>query len=344
MKHWKPLFTVVAIIAVVVVMIPTLMVIPFSNQEKGEEQRLKEPKTQATKSPKKETAKESSVNIKVYRDRTQKVESVPLEEYVAGVVAAEMPADFELEALKAQALTARTYIVKVLQTKAGSQLPGGANVTDTVNHQVYHSSAELKTQWGKNYNAKMGKIKQAVALTTGQLLTYEGSPITASFFSTSNGYTENSEDYWPNALPYLRSVKSPWDKNSPKFKDETTISVNEFERLLNVKLGSKSDIGQILSRTKGKRIGELVINGKRLTGKKVRENLNLKSSDFTWYRKGNKIVITTKGFGHGVGMSQYGANGMALDGKTYKDIVKHYYKGVSISNVTAFLPTYTASK
>ena len=122
------------------------------------------------------------------------------------------------------------------------------------------------------------------------------------------------------------------------------MTLNEFERMLGIQVGSKTDIGQIISRTEGKRIAQIKIGGKTLTGKEVREKLNLKSSDFTWYRKGKDIVITTKGYGHGVGMSQYGANGMAKEGKTYKDILAHYYKDISIKEATAYLPTYTTAK
>ncbi|MDV2887480.1 SpoIID/LytB domain-containing protein, partial [Alkalihalophilus pseudofirmus] len=142
---------------------------------------------------------------------------------------------------------------------------------------------------------------------------------------------ENSEDYWPGAIPYLRSVSSPWDKNTEKFIFKKEFSVKEFEARLGVKIGSGKTIGKITVRTKGKRVAKVNFNGKILSGKDIRTKLDLRSTDFAWERKGNNIVITTKGFGHGVGMSQYGANGMAEQGKNYKDIVKHYYTGVQIT-------------
>ena len=339
MKHWKPIIIGISLIAAVAIMIPTLLVAPFTDDEvEAEQQMLKEPKKQS------ENKAEIQPSIQVYRNTQKTVETVYLEDYVAGVVAAEMPANFEVEALKAQALTARTFIVKALTAKTKKEVPEGADITDTVNDQVYLNDKELKKTWGNKYEANIAKIKEAVSATKGQLLTYENELITPSFFSTSNGYTENSEDYWPNALPYLRSVASPWDEKSPKYLSETTLSLSEFERLLRVDVGSSEDVGKIISRTEGKRIGEIEIGGKRLTGKEVRELLGLKSSDFSWYRKGNQVVITTKGYGHGVGMSQYGANGMAESGKNYKDIIAHYYKDVKISETTAFLPTYTAKK
>lgn len=342
MKKWKPFVVLVIAVMLVIMLIPTLLVVPFSGENHSMEV------TDKAEQPKKKSDVESPTVdqgvVKVYRHQKQIVETVPLEEYVAGVVSAEMPADFQLEALKAQALTARTYIVKMKLAQSSKSVQGGADVTDTVQNQVYKNEAELKNIWGKDYQWRFEKVKKAVTQTKGQLLTYKGQPITAAFFSTSNGYTENSEDYWSNALPYLRSVKSEWDKESPKYLSEKTISVAEFESKLGVSLADTKDIGKIIKRTQGNRISEIEISGKRLTGKKIREVLGLKSSDFTWYRQGNQVVVSTKGYGHGVGMSQYGANGMALEGKNYKEIVSYYYQGVTISSSTAFLPTVTAKK
>ncbi|WP_334110123.1 stage II sporulation protein D, partial [Anoxybacillus sp.] len=163
---------------------------------------------------------------------------------------------------------------------------------------------------------------------------YNNEPIEAAFFSTSNGYTENSEAYWQNAFPYLTSVESPWDEQSPKFYEQVTFSVREFEQRLGVTLPKDGSVGKVIARTPGKRVALVDINGKQLTGREVREKLQLKSTDFTWTRQGHNIVITTKGYGHGVGMSQYGANFLAKQGKTYKDIVTYYYQGVRIQDVS----------
>jgi stage II sporulation protein D len=211
--------------------------------------------------------------------------------------------------------------------------------------QVYSSDDQLRKEWGADYSWKRKKILDAVRSTSGQILTYSGEPIQATFFSTSNGYTENSEDYWPSKLPYLRSVTSPWDKSSPKFNSQQTFTVKDFEAKLGVNLKNGSTIGQITARTAGKRVGKVDFGGgKVLTGKDIREKLGLESSDFTWERKGNNIVINTKGYGHGVGMSQYGANGMAAVGKTYKDIVNHYYSGITITSTDNMLAMITAKK
>lgn len=276
--------------------------------------------------------------IPVFRTQSNKVEQIALEDYVVGVVASEMPATFELEALKAQALTARTYIIKQMLDPGEISLPEDAIVTDSVMHQVFQSEEELKEKWGKKYERQIAPIKKAVFETSGQVLTFDGMPITAAFFSTSNGYTESSEDYWQNEIPYLRSVPSNWDTVSPRFNSQKTLSVNEFERLLKVKLPRDGrSIGEIVERTSGNRVAKVEIGGKKLTGREVREKLELHSSDFSWERSGDSIMIKTRGWGHGVGMSQYGANGMAKEGKSYQEIVRYYYRGVDISPTEPFI-------
>ncbi|MBU7594373.1 stage II sporulation protein D [Metabacillus halosaccharovorans] len=337
MKPVKPILFAFGGLFIIILLIPTLLVTPFMEQSKG---KLGEELTVAkSEAP---VLAESPLDVPVYRSQTKQIESIPLEEYVIGVVASEMPAEFETEALKAQALAARTYITKQLMNGPIST-PDGAAVTDTQMHQVYKNPEELKAIWGDEYESKLQKITAAVAATQGKILTYQDQPIDASFFSTSNGYTENSEAYWTEAIPYLKSVKSSWDKNSPKFYDKKVITIKDFESTLGVKLDTSSGtVGKITELTPGKRVAKVEIDGKQFTGRKIREELGLKSSDFTWEIKGDSVVIETKGFGHGVGMSQYGANFMAEDGKTYKEIVAHYYNGTKVSEAEPFLSKYTA--
>ncbi len=217
------------------------------------------------------------------------------------------------------------------------ELPEEAVVTDSVMHQVYRGESELREEWGQDFDWRWEKIQEAVLSTQGELLTFEGEPITAAFFSTSNGYTENSEDYWPNPIPYLRSVESPWDVNSPRFTSEKTMNVNEFQEKLGIALPENETIGKITARTHGGRVATVSIDGQELTGREIREKLELDSSDFQWQRQGDQVVIQTKGWGHGVGMSQYGANGMAQEGKTYKEIVNYYYKDIKIQSTDNYI-------
>ncbi|MFN2744592.1 MULTISPECIES: stage II sporulation protein D [Bacillus] len=337
----KQLLIVLAGICMLILLVPTLLVLPF----KGESgTQISERQTEQKEEKKTAILKESPVSIPVYRTADRKVEDIPLEEYVMGVVASEMPADFNIEALKAQALAARTYIVRQMVSDQAVQPPKGSLVDDSQMFQVYKSKSELRQIWKEDYDWKIKKVTEAVASTQGKILTYNHKPIDASFFSTSNGYTENAEAYWTSDIPYLKSVKSAWDRKSPKFLNHKTFTVAEFEQKLGVQLSDSNSIGEITGRTPGKRVANVVINGKKIEGRDVREKLGLQSADFEWKRKGNQIIVTTRGYGHGVGMSQYGAHYMAQEGKKAEDIVKYYYQGTAISNADKFLNKYMAKK
>ncbi|WP_047983763.1 stage II sporulation protein D [Ornithinibacillus californiensis] len=329
---WK--FPAVFLLSIVFIIlaVPTLIVVPFiSNSEVLSQSidRVAEPEYEET------LAEDSAVEVAVMRSQTSQIENVPLETYVAGVVASEMPIEFETEALKAQSLAARTYIVNKMlyQTEEVS-----SDVTDTIQDQVYKNDAELRLKWGKNYHKHMQKITEAVLATKGQIITYNDKPIDPQFFSTSNGYTENSEDYYINEIPYLRSVPSPWDEASPYYLDQETFTFEQVETALGIDLPANQQLAIEVTRTESNRVNELHVAGKALSGREVREKLKLRSSDFSIKQKGNHLIFTTKGNGHGVGMSQYGANGMAQEGKTYEEIVTYYYKDVEISYLDEAVP------
>jgi stage II sporulation protein D len=297
-------------------------------------------------------SQQSSLIVSIYLSKAHEIARVPLEQYVAGVVAAEMPVSFELEALKAQAMTARTYIVRRIVNRDFSGMTvNNAEVTDTVAHQAYLTEAQLKKSWGQeSFKTNMAKINQAVNDTQGLIITYNNKPINATYFSTSNGYTENSEDYWGVTEPYLRSVSSPWDqKFSPKFSTTIQMTLKQFSTKLGLK-NSKASTNAIpaslsitnhmnVQLSQGHRILQMNILGKSFTGKEIRERLALPSSSFTWKKNGDYIDITVLGSGHGVGMSQWGANGMAMEGKLAQEIIKHYYKGIEIQSVMKFTST-----
>ena len=234
--------------------------------------------------------------IRVFLTGEKRVISVPLEQYVRGVVAAEMPADFHLEALKAQALAARTYIVDRLRSGDFSDMETigvkarGAHVSDSVLHQAYRTDEQLKKTWGDRYDAYSSRINRAVLDTRGKIILYEGEPIYAAFFSTSNGRTENSEDVFSKSFPYLRSVPSPWDKNSPRFLNEKTLTLDDFIQQMEKETGKRVAVEassgenwiRVLERTSGRRIKTLRIGDQTFTGRQVREALGLSSTDFTW--------------------------------------------------------------
>ncbi|NOV04407.1 stage II sporulation protein D [Paenibacillus planticolens] len=290
------------------------------------------------------TVTQQGLMIPVYLTKKSVVETVPLEQYVKGVLAAEMPVEFELEALKAQAMAARTYVVRRVLEKDYSNMPvNDALVTDTTAHQAYLNDQELREKWsGGTYETNMAKIDRAVNETKDMILTYEHKPINATFFSTSNGYTENSEDYWPFMSPYLRSVPSPWDvKLSSRYQETVDITYKSMLQKLGVTSIATTGTGEksmkVLEWSTGHRIKKIAIGGKMFSGREVREKLGLASSQFAWKWAGSKITFTTYGYGHGVGLSQWGANGMAKEGKTAEQIVTYYYTGISIEKAAPFI-------
>ncbi len=281
--------------------------------------------------------------IRVYLSESGTVEMVPLETYVRGVVAAEMPLDFERAALEAQAMAARTYIIRRLLLDDRSGIPvSNADVTDTQTHQVYRSLSDMKRLEGENEEG-WRKVNDAVANTEGEIIVFghDPEPIEALYFSTSNGYTENSEEVFPAKLPYLRSVASPWDKEeSPRTRETVVMRLADFYAKLDVKdatanarLPAQTAI-RILEWTEGRRIKQMIAGSKKLSGEEVRHLLGLRSASFNWTISHNKIAITTYGSGHGVGMSQWGAEGMAKAGKTARQIVEYYYSGTRIEEVS----------
>lgn len=271
----------------------------------------------------------SNMNIRVKRESTGKIEEVPFEEYVVGVLAGEMPVNFELEALKAQAVAARTYVMKKMKANYKEEY----DVIDTVENQVYISEEELKEKWADEYQNKINKIKQAVVETKGEYLTYEGEVIEALFFSTSVGKTENSEEIFSEKLPYLRSVDSSWDEEvSPVFNDSFEFSLQEFYERLNIEYNESLNF-EITKTTSTGRVKVVVINGNEFTGSKIFSLLNIRSTFFNINQVGNNVIITTKGYGHGVGLSQYGALAMAKKGYNYQDILSYYYQGTKLEKI-----------
>jgi stage II sporulation protein D len=252
--------------------------------------------------------------------------TLSLEDYVLGVVACEMPASYELEALKAQAVASRTYALEKMS---------GNNVYDlenSTNNQCYHDINKLKEKWGNNFNKYYNKIKEAINDTSDEYMTYEGNIIKAFYFSTSNGYTENVKDVFGSELDYLVSVDSSWDKNNKNFERTIELSIEEFLNKLGINDNEIKNI-DIIERTSSNRIKTIVINNQSFKGTTFRKLLGIRSTDANIEIKDNKVFITTKGYGHGVGLSQYGANEMAKQGHTYDEILKYYYKNIEINSV-----------
>lgn len=288
-----------------------------------------------------EKINKESPKIKVYNHKEGKVETIDIEEYLYSVVAGEMPSDFDEEALKAQAVAARTYVYYKKEHNSNKDPKHkGADVCTDFNHcQEFLSEKELKRshgdKWMKN---SWTKIKKAVNDTRGQILVYNDKAILPMYFSTAAGKTENSEEVFSSKEPYLRSVASPYDKSSPKYISNLKITKNEFikhiKKSYNINLSIStlnSDI-KILKRTEGGSVEKIKIGEKQISGRDMRNLFKLNSTNFDISIKSDYIDILVKGYGHGVGMSQWGADGMADAGYEYYKILKHYYTGADIED------------
>lgn len=267
--------------------------------------------------------------IRVKKLKEDTIVKMPLEEYIVGVLAGEMPISFDLEALKAQAVASRSYALKRIEYNKDKEY----DVVDSVMNQVYLSDEYLKEAWGISYIKNINKLRTAVNETLDEYLEYNGKVADALFFSTSNGYTEDSQNVFNFECEYLKSVESPWDSEvSSAYKNEKTISLTEFYKKLNIPYNKNLNI-EILERSSTNRILLLKINNIEFKGTDIYNKLSLRSTDFELELLGNNVKITTKGYGHGVGMSQYGALGMASQGYTYKEILKHYYTNTKIQKL-----------
>lgn len=277
---------------------------------------------------------ESSEYVDVYKK--DGIENMNLEEYLVSVVAAEMPASFELEALKAQAVAARTYTSYIKNHGGCSSHPEADICTNSGCCQAYITADRMQKNWGGNFDSYFNKIKTAVSETRGQRIYYDGKEIQAFYHACSGGRTEDCANVYSESLPYLQSVESGGEEGYSHFYGTVSVSPQEFVNAMkeyspSINIDAKSlssDIGEI-KRFESGRVESIKIGNEYFTGREIRGIFKLNSADFTVNVEG-EIIFDTKGFGHGVGMSQDGADAMAKRGATYIDIIEHYYTGVTV--------------
>ena len=250
--------------------------------------------------------------------KRQDKESLKIEEYLIGVVACEMPASFHEEALKAQAVSARTYLYNELSKDLNKQL--------TDDDQCFNTVDEMKNKWKDEYEKYYEKISNAVKNTKDLVMKKDGNLFKSYYFSTSNGYTESSLSVFNEQL--LDSVASEWDKYANNYEVNTTFNRSSLEKIL----GSFSKI-EIISRNNTNHVLEVKVDDKTYTGIEFRKLLSLRSTDFTIKQDNDNYIITTKGYGHGVGMSQYGANYLANNNYNYQEILEYYYQNIEIVKI-----------
>ena len=280
--------------------------------------------------------------VRLYHKEENNVEELDLEEYIMGVVASEVPANFNEEALKAQAIAARTFYMNRRNNPCKDAKNKGAEVCDTTNCQVYMNKEQRMSKWSSSQaESNWNKIQKAVLDTKGQVLTYEDSILEyPQFFATSSGKTEDAKDVFSIDVPYLKSEESKGEEIAPKYKTTVEIPINEFVNKINTKYSTANvkennleSLIKIQSYTESGSVKEIKIGNEIIKGTEFRELFNLNSTNFKFDIEKNIIKINCKGYGHGVGMSQWGANVMAKNGSKYDEILKHYYSGVEIQEI-----------
>lgn len=283
-----------------------------------------------------DAADTAEVTLPVLVDGT--VEQLPLTQYLCGVVAAEMPASYDAEALKAQAVAACSYMIYRSENDPNAPEHKGAWVCNDPSHcKGYLTQAQMKQTWGEdNYAQYYAKIASAVGAVAGQILTYEGEPINAVFHAVSAGVTETAADVWGQDVPYLQAVESFVDVNAAQYLSSIEFTSSELYELLSIIAPDIDDsltVGE-LTRTESGGVRSAVIGGVTFTGVQLRSALSLRSTNFEIGRKDGVFTFTVKGYGHCVGMSQYGAGQLAAGGMNYEEILKTYYTDVEIETYT----------
>ena len=277
---------------------------------------------------------------KVLDTESGQVMEVSVRDYVIGAVCAEMPASFGEEALKAQAVAAHTYAERQRLRESESPTPElmGADFSDdTSKYQGFFTKEEIKERFGDRFERDYGKISAAADEVLPYILTYDGAPIIAAFHSMSAGFTESAENAWGSPVDYLVEVDSRSDLTAPKFREDKRFTAEELKTALEtafegVSLGdNKEDWLKVLTVSGSGTVLEVSVGDRTVTGNQLRTALDLRSAAFDVRCEGDEIIITTKGFGHGVGMSQYGADAMASEGHSWQEILAHYYPNCTVS-------------
>ena len=291
-------------------------------------------KSDSTKNTDSDTTEESVITV--FLSDTKKNLTVSEFEYVCGSVAAEMPLMYHEEALKAQAIACYTNSLRLKNSKNKSEL-NGADISDNpATHQGYLTREERREKWGDDYQKYESKLETIVKAVEGEYLTYDGEYCLCAFSAICTGTTESAENVWGEKIPYLVSVKSSGDTLSPQYSSTNTFTKSQFISImkdLGVSINSKTNLEDIIGKSKTSKAGTVLkieINKKSLTGEQMRSTFSLRSSAFKITATENEVVFKVSGYGHGVGMSQYGADYMARQGSTYDEILKHYYKGVNL--------------
>ena len=331
---------IVVIISIILVILAIFLPVFFFIDNPFSEENIENNSSNADNSgePIPTAGVDCDTTVKVLIDGS--VTEMNMRDYLVGVVGAEMPAAFEEEALKAQAVAARTYTLYKMLVAPSDRHPEADVCNDITCCKAYSSLETLQEHWGESYEMYRNKITSAVAQTDGTYISYEDQPILAVFHSSSAGVTEASENVWGSSLPYLKSVESPeTGSDVPNYTYTVSVAFSDFTETVTASYPEaafgedrtawisdiqKTDSGRILS---------LKIGGAEVSGTALRNLFGLRSTAVDIEITDEGVVMTTTGYGHGVGMSQYGANTLAREGHSYEEILQWYYSGVALSNM-----------
>lgn len=271
--------------------------------------------------------------VALYRHKTQTVEQIPLRDYLWGVLAGEMPASYPEEALKAQAVASYSYLLHRKNSIAehpDSDFGHPGDVCDNPAHcKAYRSPTEAAEAWGTDWlEVSEPRLSQAVRAVLGKAVLYEGKPANTVFHAISGGKTESAADTWGAEIPYLIPVDSHWDQEASGFESTAAFSIAQFKEKLDLK---EIDLGTI-QKTEGGSVASVMIGGKTFTGRQIRETFGLRSTRFTLKLTETEAVFTVSGYGHQVGMSQYGASVLANNGYSYREILAYYYPNTTVED------------
>ncbi len=284
---------------------------------------------QADSAPSQAENSDSGTSVSVLNTLSGKVVEMSARDYITGAVAAEMPASYSTEALKAQAVTCYTYY-KWLKENADN---ADYDISDdSKTHQGYLTDEQMREKWGDKYESYKKKIEQAVLSVLGECIMYENEPIFAAFHAISSGRTHSAEAVWGQALPYLRSVQAVGDTLSPDFDSSAEFTPEELIGILSIK-DTESNLIKNIDYADSGYVNKITLGEKSYNGSEFSSLLKLRSPAFSAEYKEGKYVFSVKGYGHGVGMSQYSADYMARQGSTYKEILAHFYGGTYIDKI-----------
>lgn len=321
------IYGILCITVAIILLLAPLAAIPFRADEEVTVSTAEETITEAEDT--------DTDTISVFMSEDEKTKEMDMRDYIIGTVAAEMPASYETEALKAQALAAVTF-AEYLKLNGSNEALNGADISDdSSTHQGYMTQSEMQEKWGDAYDTYYNKIADAVDAVIDKVIVYDGEPIMAAYHAISTGNTESAENMWGKAIPYLISVESPGDKYSTRYSSTVTVTENDLKDALKdytdadfnsdelIKINSTTDSGTVTSVT---------VCGIKMSGMETRTLFSLRSPSFDLKYNNGEYIFSVRGYGHGVGMSQYGADWYAKQGYTYEEIIEHYYPGTEITS------------